>query len=650
MSDLIGGLVFLGTKINSLKRYSGGGVVDLIGDEDSTDEDGDIGVSVSLGGEIFSKGKESLESNIGDSDNTRDCNTPILGNLIDGKSISNEMRLYDSTMNFFEKNDLKAQLQDKDSTICKLKDIIKSMREKTKEENVNYDYSEIVTKNVELENKNEDLKAQIQDKEQADILQGLVEQAKAKQPLDKELDFAYKHAQRIQELLVYVQDTCPNAIKLSAKKVAITPKNNVKKVKFAEPLTSLSNIKHVESLKTTSRNIKNKVEAQPRKVNKKNLVVEPICDDNVKHSKLIANFDLNCATCKKSWFDDVHDKCLLDFMNNVNSRAKSAKKHKKENIWRPTSHEFTKVGLKWKPTGRTFTIVDSSKKAKIVESKNANHSKPNHTWGSNPIDIPSSSSHCARPVRFGNDHIARIMGYGDYQLGNVTISRGQLSWRTLLLWRTVEYNMVECKFNSEWVTLLYTRNWENHRSDQWYRELCPPMEKSGGGVVDLTGDEDPTNEDGDIGVSVSLGVEIFLEGKKSQESNIGDSDNTGDWTIIMENIIIMENSIIMENIIIIENDILGVTIQRAIKEILGDTTQRDIEEILGDTTQRDIEEILGDTTQRDIEEILGDTTQRDIEEILGDTTQRDIEEILGDTTQRDIRRCYPKRYFHVFRQ
>ncbi|GJT41116.1 hypothetical protein Tco_0940981 [Tanacetum coccineum] len=83
-------------------------------------------------------------------------------------------------------------------------------------------------------------------------------------------------------------------------------------------------------------------------------------------------------------------------------------------------------------------------------------------------------------------------------------------------------------------------------------------------------------------------------------------------------------------------DILGVTIQRAIKEILRDTTQRDIEEILGDTTQRDIEEILGDTTQRDIEEILGDTTQRDIEEILGDTTQRDIEEILGDTTQRDI--------------
>ncbi|GJW22246.1 hypothetical protein Tco_0032868 [Tanacetum coccineum] len=53
---------------------------------------------------------------------------------------------------FFENNDLKAQLQDKDSTICKLKDIIKSLREKSKEENVNYDYCEIETKNVVLEN------------------------------------------------------------------------------------------------------------------------------------------------------------------------------------------------------------------------------------------------------------------------------------------------------------------------------------------------------------------------------------------------------------------------------------------------------------------------------------------------------------------
>ncbi|GJR10679.1 reverse transcriptase domain-containing protein [Tanacetum coccineum] len=51
-------------------------------------------------------------------------------------------------------------------------------------------------------------------------------------------------------------------------------------------------------------------------------------------------------------------------------------------------------------------------------------------------------------------------------------------------------------------------------------------------MVDLTSDEDPTNGDigmGDsTGVSASLGGEIFSGGKKCQESNIGDSDNTRD--------------------------------------------------------------------------------------------------------------------------
>ncbi|GJW39733.1 hypothetical protein Tco_0065578 [Tanacetum coccineum] len=66
-----------------------------------------------------------------------------------------------------------------------------------------------------------------------------------------------------------------------------------------------------------------------------------------------------------------------------------------------------------------------------------------------------------------------------------------------------------------------------HKRPNW-------QSQSGGGVVDLTGDEDPNDEDGDIrmgdstGVSVSLGGGISLGGKKSRESNIGDSDNTGD--------------------------------------------------------------------------------------------------------------------------
>ncbi|GKC03691.1 hypothetical protein Tco_0995301 [Tanacetum coccineum] len=64
-------------------------------------------------------------------------------------------------------------------------------------------------------------------------------------------------------------------------------------------------------------------------------------------------------------------------------------------------------------------LKGSSKKAKIVESRVANNSEPSHSWGSNATDVPSSSS-------IINDRLSRlfsgIMGYGDYQLGNITIS------------------------------------------------------------------------------------------------------------------------------------------------------------------------------------------------------------------------------------
>ncbi|GJV68562.1 retrovirus-related pol polyprotein from transposon TNT 1-94 [Tanacetum coccineum] len=171
--------------------------------------------------------------------------------------------------------------------------------------------------------------------------------------------------------------------------------------------------------------MKNKVEAQPRKVNKKIRVVEPISDDNVKYSKLNANAHLNYATCKKSLFDDVHDKSFLDFVKNVNSRAKSAKKHKKQNIWKPTGHVFIEVGLKWKPTGRTFTIVGNScpltritlANVVVLDSECSKHMIGNRSQLLNFV------SKFLGTVRFGNDHIVRIMGYGDYQLGNVTISR-----------------------------------------------------------------------------------------------------------------------------------------------------------------------------------------------------------------------------------
>ncbi|GJZ74435.1 retrovirus-related pol polyprotein from transposon TNT 1-94 [Tanacetum coccineum] len=218
---------------------------------------------------------------------------------------------------YFEINDLKARLQDKGQVHCKLKDTIRSLSKNAKEENVNHDKCDIEPINEELENsvatllsENERLclcdnivendlrkfkgkeivenvvhipsantiapgmfkldleplpprllqirKVHIDylrtTQEQANVLREIVKQAKAKQHLDGELDLACKYTTRIQKLLVYVQDTCPNAIIPNTRKVVVTPMNNVKKVRFAEPLTFSSNNKQVESSNTSYSN------------------------------------------------------------------------------------------------------------------------------------------------------------------------------------------------------------------------------------------------------------------------------------------------------------------------------------------------------------------------------------------------------------
>nr|GEZ09897.1 retrovirus-related Pol polyprotein from transposon TNT 1-94 [Tanacetum cinerariifolium] len=123
-------------------------------------------------------------------------------------------------------------------------------------------------------------------------------------------------------------------LKLNEKKVDVTPKNKVKKVRFAKPLTSSNNSKQVESYTTSDSNKR---------------VLSPA---GLKFST--SNYGSNPIG------NGVHDMCLPDFVTNVNSRAKSTKKHKKQNIWKPMGHVFTEVGFKWKPTGKTFIIVGNS--------------------------------------------------------------------------------------------------------------------------------------------------------------------------------------------------------------------------------------------------------------------------------------------------
>ncbi|GJR42799.1 hypothetical protein Tco_1310902, partial [Tanacetum coccineum] len=78
-------------------------------------------------------------------------------------------------------------------------------------------------------------------KENADTLRDIVEQARTLNPLDNALAYACMYMQQIQELLVYVSDTCPSSPLKSEKLVAVTPINKARKVTFAKTSTTSDN-------------------------------------------------------------------------------------------------------------------------------------------------------------------------------------------------------------------------------------------------------------------------------------------------------------------------------------------------------------------------------------------------------------------------
>ncbi|GKB60449.1 hypothetical protein Tco_0916635 [Tanacetum coccineum] len=157
-----------------------------------------------------------------------------------------------------------------------------------------------------------------------------------------------------------------------------------------------SNTKKDMILQTQSSTQKNKVEVHPRQVKSslknKDHVVAPKGTAHVQHSKLNANYELKCVKCNGCMLSDNHDLCVLDYINNVNARAKSksAKKQRKRKV--------VQIVLWYLDSGCSKHMTgDRSQLTNFV----------NKFLGT---------------VKFGNDHVAKILGYGDYY-GNVTISR-----------------------------------------------------------------------------------------------------------------------------------------------------------------------------------------------------------------------------------
>ncbi|GJS82878.1 retrovirus-related pol polyprotein from transposon TNT 1-94 [Tanacetum coccineum] len=341
-------------------------------------------------------------------------------------------------------------LYEKDTVIKEVEREIKSLSVKINEDKIKNDLEEIETINIELDHRVSKLIAE-----------------------NEHLKQTYKQLyDSIKPARIRSKEQCD-------KLVAMSPKNKDKRVRFTEPVTSsgntntktasssnlVSNKPMLSSIgvktstsasgsqpsgntkkdkiqRTPSSTQKNKVEGHPRTVKSslknKNSVVEPKGIANVQHSKLNANSKPLCVKCNGCMLSDNHDLCVLDFINDVNARtkSKSVKKSSKRKVWKPTEKVFTNIGYTWRPTGRTFTIIGNvcpltriTTTAEVplrtptaLESDTPKHVEPSKSWGSIVSDVPSSSFDECGSSKL-NDHVAKILGYGDYEIGNITILR-----------------------------------------------------------------------------------------------------------------------------------------------------------------------------------------------------------------------------------
>nr|GEU70621.1 hypothetical protein [Tanacetum cinerariifolium] len=190
---------------------------------------------------------------------------------------------------------------------------------------------------------------------------------------------------------------------------------------------SPDNTKNDRIRRTPRKSKKTKLEDHLRPVrhslNKKS-VIDTKATSSVTNSISNVNSDLKCASCNGCLFSDNHDACVVAYINSMNARDVCPLTRITTTTIVPPREPIPIASNSDKPV---ITLVYSrkSKAAKKVPVSNstinkslvANKMEPNNSWGSSSSNVSSSLIECM------NDHVAKIIGYDDYQIGNVTISR-----------------------------------------------------------------------------------------------------------------------------------------------------------------------------------------------------------------------------------
>nr|GEX76974.1 hypothetical protein [Tanacetum cinerariifolium] len=379
-----------------------------------------------------------------------------------------------------EKESLKqtAHYQEIDIIIKKLKERIKSLSGNLKEEKIKQELGETKTINIELDHRvtklvteNEHLKhtyKQLYDSIKSSPLKDTLRKLKGKavvdeavtlHPIDPELlkiDVAplapklrnnrtahydyLKHTQEETATLRFTENINSSGntiIKTASSSNVLSNKPMISSTGVNLPTSASGslasgNTKKDRIQQTQSSAKRNKLEAFPRddrtSLHNKKSVVNTKDIASVLNSKLNVNSDLQCVTCNGCLFSNNHDSCVLEFINSVTSTivgnacpliriTTTAKVPLTKHIplESNTSKPVVTLVYSQKPKeSRNNVLVSNSK---INKSLIADKKEPNKSWGSTISNVPSSST-----VEY-NDHVAKIMDYGDYKIGSVTILR-----------------------------------------------------------------------------------------------------------------------------------------------------------------------------------------------------------------------------------
>ncbi|GKA21339.1 retrovirus-related pol polyprotein from transposon TNT 1-94 [Tanacetum coccineum] len=201
----------------------------------------------------------------------------------------------------FELNELKAQSQEKDTVIKKLKERIKSLSGKMDKDKIKQDFEEIETINIELDHR---------------VTKLIAENEHLKQTYKKLYD-------SIKPARIRSKEQCDDLIN----------QVNIKSAEIFDLNASLQEkALAITTLKDELRKLKGKALVD------NNVSNHPSDPELHQHSKLNANSELKGVKCKGCMLSDNHDLCVLDFINNVNDRnkSKSVKKSSKRKVWKPT--------------------------------------------------------------------------------------------------------------------------------------------------------------------------------------------------------------------------------------------------------------------------------------------------------------------------